>query len=106
MVDSTNADKLSSGDSGDYDGQTEVENASYRGKSEAGPENMNADQLRANINAKIANPLAGFSHQELAEKGEAYVKKYQIGDDEDVRAFRMVSILREQFSRFQNVHEL
>ncbi len=59
----------------DLDGRTEIENASYRGNSkDAAHENMNSNQLRAN--AKIANPLAGYSHNELAVKGEEYMKKH------------------------------
>jgi Na+/melibiose symporter-like transporter len=62
---------------------------------------MDQDQLRANINAKIANPLAGFTHAELATKGEEYVRKYQIGDEEDIRAFRLGAILAQD----PNMHD-
>ncbi len=48
-------------DDPDFDGGTEIERGSQQADS-IDPENMTADQLRANINAKIANPLAGFSH--------------------------------------------
>ena len=47
----------------DLDGRTEVGNPSFEGRASQ-VENLNADQLRANINAKIANPLAGYSHAE------------------------------------------
>jgi hypothetical protein len=88
----------------DLDGRTEIENASYRGNSkDAGHENMNSDQLRVNINAKIANPLAGYSHSELALKGEEYVRKHQIGDDGDIRAFRIGAILAQDPNRHAEV---
>ena len=57
--------KVSSSDS--LGGNTEIENASVNPKASGTvPENVDPGQLRANINAKIANPLAGFSHAELA----------------------------------------
>jgi hypothetical protein len=64
---------------------------------------MNKDQLRANINAKIANPLAGFSHAELSAKGEEYVRKHQIGDEEDIRAFRLGAILAQNPNKHAEV---
>src|SRR4051812_14153860 len=67
---------------------------------------MTKDQLRANINAKIANPLAGFSHKELSEKGEAYVRKFQIGDEEDIRAFRLGAILAQDPNKHAEVDGL
>lgn len=67
---------------------------------------MNKDQLRANINAKIANPLAGFSHSELSTKGEEYVRKYQIGDEEDIRAFRLGAILAQDPAKYASVDGL
>lgn len=43
------------------DGGTEIGNPSFEGKT-SHTENIDADRLRRNINAKIANPLAGYSH--------------------------------------------
>ena len=67
---------------------------------------MDKDQLRANLNAKIANPLAGFSHAELSAKGEEYVRKYQIGDDEDIRAFRLGAIVAQDPHKHSSVEGL
>ena len=64
---------------------------------------MDKEQLRANINAKIANPLAGLTHAELSAKGEEYVRKYHIGDDEDIRAFRLGAILAQDPNRHAEV---
>ena len=86
----------------DLDGKTETENVSHRG-SEAGQQNMTADQLRANINAKIANPLAGFSHDQLAARGEEYERRFQIGDEEDIRAIRLGAILVQDPNRHNEV---
>ena len=46
----------------DLDGRTETGH-SFEGNA-AHTENIDSDQLRRNINAKIANPLAGYSHAE------------------------------------------
>jgi hypothetical protein len=98
--------EVSSGDSADFDGRTEIENASVRPDSGTGPENVDADQLRANINAKIANPLAGFSHAELAQKGEEYVRSNFIGGEDDVRAFKLGAILAQDPNRHTEVDGL
>lgn len=41
------------------------------------------------INAKLNNPLAGFTHAQLADQAEEYCRKHQIEDEEDIRAFRL-----------------
>jgi hypothetical protein len=94
--------KVSHDTAGDIDGRTEYEHVSTRDSS-GSQQNMTTDQLRANLNAKIANPLAGFSHFELMEKGEAFVKKYQMGDDEDIRAFRIGAVLAQDPNRHAEV---
>ncbi|CZR53000.1 probable transporter (major facilitator superfamily) [Phialocephala subalpina] len=96
----------SSSDSADFDGQTEIEHASVRNPSNVETENIDANQLRANINAKIANPLAGLTHAELRQKGEAYVREHQIGDDEDIRAFQLGAILAQDPNRHAEIEGL
>ena len=65
-----------------------------------------AERARRNVNAKLANPLAGYSHAELEEQGAAYARKYQIGDDDDVRAFRKGACLAQEPSRYASVEGL
>ena len=48
-----------------------------------------------NINAKLNNPLAGFSHAKLADQAEAYCRAHQIGDEEDIRAFKLGAVLAQ-----------
>ncbi|KAG4426463.1 hypothetical protein IFR04_000345 [Cadophora malorum] len=84
-------------------GETHVENASVQRKSGAGIEKLDPDRLRANINAKIANPLAGFSNSELEAKGEEYVRANEMGDDEDIRAFRLGAIIAKDPNRHAEV---
>ena len=65
-----------------------------------------ADLMRRNASAKLANPLAGISHAQLEEMGATYAMKYRIGDEEDVRAFRMGAVLAQEPRRFAQVQGL
>ncbi len=87
-------------------GVTQVENASFQRKSDAGLEKLDPERLRASINAKIANPLAEFSNSELEIRGEEYVREHQIGDDEDIRAFRLGAVLAKDPLRHAECHGL
>lgn len=50
-------------------------------------------ELRAQTNARIAKPLADLTPDELARMGEDYARKHHIGDEEDIRAFRLGAVL-------------
>ncbi|MCJ1304815.1 hypothetical protein MMC08_007628 [Hypocenomyce scalaris] len=65
-----------------------------------------AEKTRRNVNAKLANPLAGYSHAELEEQGAAYARKYQIGDDEDIRAFQKGACLAQDPSKYDTIEGL
>jgi len=85
------------------DGDTQTFENSSKGSLQ---QNMTAEQLRANINAKIANPLAGLTTADLARKAESYVRDNQIGDDEDIRAFRLGAIIAQNPNKFREIKEL
>ncbi|KAL3422420.1 MFS sugar transporter [Phlyctema vagabunda] len=95
-------EKSGIGRSSDESENTRIENRSNAG----GKGSMTADQLRHNLNAKIANPLAGLSHLELSRKGEEFVREHDIGDDEDIRAFRLGAILAQDPNRHAEVDGL
>ena len=65
-----------------------------------------ADVMRRNASAKLANPLAGISHAQLEEMGAMYARKHHIGDEADVRAFRMGAILAQEPRRFAQIQGL
>ena len=65
-----------------------------------------AERARRNANAKLANPLAGYSHAELKNMGAAYVMKHQIGDAEDIRAFELGACLAQDPTKFDQVEGL
>lgn len=57
------------------------------------------NDLRQKLNAKLNNPLAGFSHDELSEKGETYCRDNSIGEEDDIRAFRLGAIIAQDPNR-------
>lgn len=62
-----------------------------------------AERARRNVNAKLANPLAGYTHDELREMAAAYVKKHQIGGADDLRAFEYGAILAQDLEKFETI---
>lgn len=65
-----------------------------------------ADRARRNLNAKLANPLAGLSHDTLIKRGGEYARKFQIGDEEDIRAFELGAVLAQAPEQFDNIDGL
>lgn len=65
-----------------------------------------ADRARRNLNAKLANPLAGLSHDTLIKRGGQYARKFQVGDEEDIRAFELGAVLAQAPEQFDNVEGL
>ena len=62
-----------------------------------------AERARRNVNAKLANPLAGMSHATLENMGAMYAKKHQVGDEEDIRAFRLGACLAQDPTKYDSV---
>lgn len=62
-----------------------------------------AERRRRNAVAKLANPLAGISHDELEQMGESYARKHQMGDEEDIRAFKKGACLAQDPHKFESI---
>lgn len=62
-----------------------------------------AERRRLNDVAKLANPLAGISHDELEQMGDRYSRQHQMGDDEDIRAFKKGACLAQDPQKFASV---
>ncbi|KAL8818719.1 MAG: hypothetical protein Q9223_002714 [Gallowayella weberi] len=62
-----------------------------------------AERARRNVNAKLANPLAGISHAMLEDMGARYARKYQVGDQDDIRAFSKGAVLAQDPSKYHTV---
>lgn len=62
-----------------------------------------AERARRNLNAKLANPLAGFSHEELRRQGITFAINNQMGDESDIRAFELGAVLAQAPEEFASV---
>lgn len=52
-----------------------------------------AERARQSLNAKLANPLMGFSYNELKKMGRAYAYEHALAEPEDVRALEIGACL-------------
>lgn len=62
-----------------------------------------AERARRNLNAKLSNPLAGFSHAELSKQGRNFAITHEIGDESDIRAFELGAVLAQSPERYASV---
>lgn len=92
----------------ELDGKTEVGLSPARHAHHFGyrQEYLSPEHLRATINARLANPLAGFTQQQLSQRGEDFALKYGMLETEDVRAFRLGAMLAQDSTRYAAVEEL
>lgn len=60
-----------------------------------------AERARANINAKIANPLAEYSARELRQMGRQYAIEHGIAEPEDIRAFELGAVLAKRPEKYE-----
>lgn len=65
-----------------------------------------AERARRNINAKLSNPLAGYSHAELRKQGHKFAIAHEIGDESDIRAFELGAVLAQSPERYDHVSGL
>lgn len=65
-----------------------------------------AERTRRNLNAKLSNPLAGYSHAELRKQGRVFALNHEIGDEEDIRAFELGAVLAQAPERFASIEAL
>lgn len=63
-----------------------------------------AERARRNVNAQLANPLAGISHTMLQKMEAQYVRKHQeSGDQDDIGAFSKGAVLAQDPLKYQSV---
>ena len=62
-----------------------------------------AERALRNVVAKLANPLAGISHDELEQMGSRYARDHQMGDEEDIRAFQKGACLAQDPQKFASI---
>jgi hypothetical protein len=79
------------GSSSSFDDKTIVDHQSNRNPSYDTTIHGEQDEerRRRELNLKIANPLGGYNAQQLGDMGEQYCRENQLGEDDDIRAFRL-----------------
>lgn len=65
-----------------------------------------AERARQNLNAKLANPLQGYSQDELRKLGLRFSITHQMGDEVDIRAFEIGAVLAQAPEKFAEVENL
>ncbi|KAF4265820.1 hypothetical protein KXV68_003707 [Aspergillus fumigatus] len=65
-----------------------------------------AERARRNLNAKLANPLAGYSHEELRSQGIKFALEHHMGDETDIRAFELGALLAQEPEKFDSFRSL
>jgi hypothetical protein len=65
-----------------------------------------AERARRNINAKLANPLLGFTYAELRRKGRAYAYDHALAEADDVRALEIGACLAQDPEDLSHAKEL
>lgn len=65
-----------------------------------------AERARRNLNARLANPLAAYTHEELMKMGFRFAISNQMGTEEDIRAFEMGAMLAQAPSQYERVRGL
>jgi hypothetical protein len=74
---------------------------SYAGTSSRRRPSMSPEEIaRQNLNAKLANPLAGYTYAELQEMGAEYAEKHVLGD---ILAFKKGAVLAQDPLKFEDL---
>jgi hypothetical protein len=62
------------------------------------------DRIRERVNERLANPLAGYTHEELASMGEEFARRYIARPyDDDIAAFRLGAVCAQDPTRSDSV---
>jgi hypothetical protein len=96
------------GYSSSVDDKTEVDHQSHRNPSYDSTVHGEQDEerRRRELNLKIANPLGGYNAQELGEMGERYCRENRLGEEEDIRAFRLGALVAKDPLRAAEIEGL
>ena len=58
------------------------------------------------LNAKLANPLAGFSKEELRIKGREYAVEHSLANEEDLKAFEVGAMLAQDPDSYEECQDI
>lgn len=97
-------------DSNGLDGRTETERISMQQgdpKGKGVERDMDeTERKRREINLKLANPLGPYTMGQLADMGEQYCRENCLGEEDDIRAFRLGAQVAKDPLRFEHVGAL
>jgi hypothetical protein len=67
-----------------------------------------SDTAKARLEAsrKLANPLSGYSHEQLSEMGEKYARSVGLDSEEDIRAFRLGAVAAGDENKYDTIDGL
>lgn len=82
--------------------RAEIEHSSSKDKI------SNDDEYRRRLeaSAKLENPLAGLTPEQLSHMGEEFCAKHGITEEEDIRAFRLGAMISGNMNQFTSIDEL
>ncbi|KAI0472455.1 sugar transporter-domain-containing protein [Xylaria cf. heliscus] len=61
---------------------------------------------RLEASAKLDNPLAGFTPEQLAQRGEDFCKQHGFTEEDDVRAFRLGAMIAGNMNKYDTIDDL
>jgi hypothetical protein len=61
------------------------------------------DKAREQLNKNLDNPLGRFSLEELSHMGEEYCRGNLLGEEEDIRAFRLGAQIAKEPAKFTDI---
>lgn len=61
---------------------------------------------RLEASAKLQNPLAGLTTEQLGQRGEEFCAKHGLTDEADIRAFRLGAIIAGNMNKYDTVDGL
>ncbi|KAJ0304153.1 hypothetical protein COL516b_006043 [Colletotrichum fioriniae] len=64
------------------------------------------ERKRLEASRKLEDPLAGFTPEQLSQKGEDYCLEHGIADEEDIRAFRLGAMIAGNMNKYDSMTEI
>ncbi|KAL2882475.1 hypothetical protein SGCOL_002215 [Colletotrichum sp. CLE4] len=64
------------------------------------------ERKRLEASRKLENPLAGFTPEQLSQKGEDYCREHGITSGEDIRAFRLGAMIAGNMNKYDSMTEI
>ncbi|KAK2026908.1 hypothetical protein LX32DRAFT_593804 [Colletotrichum zoysiae] len=86
--------------------QAEVSHMDHPGRVSDNTAIDEEERKRLEASRKLENPLSGLAPEQLAQKGEEYCREHGIGDEEDIRAFRLGAMIAGNMNKYDTMTEL